>query len=271
MKIRDKFFDLKNEAYIMGILNVTPDSFSDGGTHNTVDEALKHTERMIKEGASIIDIGGESTRPGYTPVSSDEELHRILPVIEKIRANFDVVISIDTFKSKTYIEAVKAGADILNDIWGLKADENMAKAVKDTDTHVIIMHNKDNNEYENLMDDLIKETMQSVDIAIKAGISKDKIILDPGIGFALSYEKDLTVINQLEKFVEIGYPVLLGTSRKRVIKTATGIEVPSERGVATAATTAIGVMKGASIFRVHDVKENYEAMKMALAIRREGK
>lgn len=271
MIIRGKNFDFKNDAYIMGILNVTPDSFSDGGTHNKVDDALFHTEKMIKEGALIIDVGGESTRPGYTPVSSEEEIERIVPVIEKIRANFDVVISVDTFKSKTYLAAVKAGADILNDIWGLKADENMARVVKDTDTHVIIMHNKDNNEYGDLMKELICDTLESVDIALKAGISKDKIILDPGVGFALSYEKDLTVINRLDEFVNIGYPVLLGTSRKRVIGTATGIQVANERGVATAATTAIGVMKGASIFRVHDVKENFEAMKMALAVRREGK
>lgn len=271
MKIRETNFDFENEAYIMGILNVTPDSFSDGGTHNKVDDALKHTEKMIKEGATIIDVGGESTRPGYTPISSDEEIERIVPVIEKIRENFDVVISVDTFKSKTFLEAVKAGADILNDIWGLKADKNMASLVKETDKHVIIMHNKDNNEYVNLMDDLIRETLESVDIALKAGISKDKIILDPGVGFALSYEKDLEVINQLEKFVQVGYPVLLGTSRKRVIGTASGVLIPSERSVATSATTAIGVMKGASIFRVHDVKENFEAMKMALAVRREGK
>ncbi len=271
MLIRNKEFDFKNDAYIMGILNVTPDSFSDGGKWNSVDKAVKHVEDMINEGASIIDIGAESTRPGYTPQTSEQELERLIPIIRKIRENFDIPISIDTYKAKTFRELIKEGADILNDVWGMKADSEMAKSAKELNTPVILMHNKDNNKYNNLMDELKKETLESVEIAKKAGIKEDLIILDPGIGFVLDYEKDLTVVNRIKEFADLGYPVLLGTSRKRFIGRALGIENPMDRDFGTAITTAIGVMNGCSIFRVHNVKENYEAMRMALAIKREGK
>lgn len=271
MIIRGKEYDLKNEAYIMGILNVTPDSFSDGGKFNNVESALKQVEKMVNEGAAFIDIGGESTRPGHTPVSSETEIERLVPIIEKIRENFDVAISVDTFKSKTFKICIEAGADMLNDVWGMKYDSEMAKIAKELDVPVILMHNKDNNIYDDLMKDLIRETLESVEIAHAAGISDDKIILDPGCGFALDYEKDLTVVNRLREFVEVGYPVLLGTSRKRFVGRATEIAEPLQRAIGTAATTAIGVMNGATIFRVHDVKENYEAMKMAMAIIHEGK
>ena len=247
MLIRNKEFDFKNDAYIMGILNVTPDSFSDGGKWNDVDRAVKHVEEMIKDGASIIDIGAESTRPGYTPLSTEEELERVIPIIRKI------------------------SADILNDIWGLKSDPKMAQTAKELDIPVILMHNKDNNHYNDLMKDLNRETLESVELAKKAGIREDLIILDPGIGFALDYEKDLSVVNRIKEFVDLGYPVLLGTSRKRFIGKAMGIDVATDRDFGTAITTAIGVMNGCSIFRVHNVKQNYDAMRMALAIKREGK
>lgn len=271
MLIRNKEFDFKNEAYIMGILNVTPDSFSDGGKWNSIDTAMKHVEDMINEGASIIDIGAESTRPGYTPQTSEQELERVIPIIRKIRENFDIPISIDTFKSNTFREVVKEGADILNDIWGLKSDPNMAKVAKELKTPVILMHNKENNSYNNLIENMKKETLESVELAKNAGISEDLIILDPGVGFALDYEKDLTVVNRINEFVKLGYPVLLGTSRKRFIGKTLGIDVPIDRDLGTAVTTVIGVMNGCSIFRVHNVKENYDAMKMALAIKKEGK
>ncbi|WP_297810566.1 dihydropteroate synthase [uncultured Finegoldia sp.] len=271
MKIRNKEFDFKNEAYIMGILNVTPDSFSDGGKWNNVDNAVKHVEDMINEGASIIDIGAESTRPGYTPITSEEELERLIPIIRKIRENFDIPLSIDTFKAETFKEVVKEGVDVLNDIWGLKSDCNMAKYAKELETPVILMHNKHNNNYDDLMQQLNKETLESVELAKNAGIREDLIILDPGIGFALDYEKDLTVVNRIKEFVNLGYPVLLGTSRKRFIGKAMGIDVALNRDFGTAITTAIGVMNGCSIFRVHNVKDNYQAMKMALAIKREGR
>ena len=235
MLIRNKEFDFKNDAYIMGILNVTPDSFSDGGKWNDVDRAVKHVEDMIKEGASIIDIGAESTRPGFTPLSSEQELERVIPIIRKIRENFDIPISLDTYKANTLREVVKEGADILNDVWGLKSDPEMAQTAKELDIPVILMHNKDNNHYNDLMKDLNRETLESVE------------------------------------FVDLGYPVLLGTSRKRFIGKAMGIDVATERDFGTAITTAIGVMNGCSIFRVHNVKESYDAMRMALAIKREGK
>lgn len=271
MLIRNKEFDFKNDAYIMGILNVTPDSFSDGGKWNDVDRAVKHVEEMIKDGASIIDIGAESTRPGYTPLSTEEELERVIPIIRKIRENFDVPISLDTYKADTLCEVVKEGADILNDIWGLKSDPKMAQTAKELDIPVILMHNKDNNHYNDLMKDLNRETLESVELAKKAGIREDLIILDPGIGFALDYEKDLSVVNRIKEFVDLGYPVLLGTSRKRFIGKAMGIDVATDRDFGTAITTAIGAMNGCSIFRVHNVKQNYDAMRMALAIKREGK
>lgn len=271
MLIRNKEFDFKNDAYIMGILNVTPDSFSDGGKWNEVDRAVKHVEDMINEGASIIDIGAESTRPGHTPVTSEEELERVIPIIRKIRENFDIPISLDTYKSNTLREVVKEGADILNDVWGLKSDPEMAKTAKELDIPVILMHNKDNNNYNDLMKDLNRETLESVELAKKAGIKDELIILDPGVGFALDYEKDLTVVNRIKEFIDLGYPVLLGTSRKRFIGKAMGIDVATERDFGTAITTAIGVMNGCSIFRVHNVKESYDAMRMALAIKREGK
>ncbi|MDU7298355.1 MAG: dihydropteroate synthase, partial [Finegoldia magna] len=174
MLIRNKEFDFKNDAYIMGILNVTPDSFSDGGKWNDVDRALKHVEDMIKEGASIIDIGAESTRPGFTPLSSEQELERVIPIIRKIRENFDIPISLDTYKANTLREVVKEGADILNDIWGLKSDPEMAQTAKELDIPVILMHNKDNNHYNDLMKDLNRETLESAELAKKAGI-KDEL------------------------------------------------------------------------------------------------
>ena len=174
-------------------------------------------------------------------------------------------------KADTLREVVKEGADILNDIWGLKSDPKMAQTAKELDIPVILMHNKVNNHYNDLMKDLNRETLESVELAKKAGIREDLIILDPGIGFALDYEKDLSVVNRIKEFVDLGYPVLLGTSRKRFIGKAMGIDVATDRDFGTAITTAIGVMNGCSIFRVHNVKQNYDAMRMALAIKREGK
>lgn len=271
MKIRNTTFDFEHNAYLMGILNVTPDSFSDGGSHNALDDALFHTEKMIAEGAAIIDVGGESTRPGYTPVTSDEEIERIVPVIEGIRQRFDVPISVDTFKSATWEAAIAAGADIINDIWGFKQDPRMAKITADHDKWAVLMHNREDVNYTNYMTDLIADLEASVALATEAGIAKDKLILDPGVGFAKDYEKDLIAINRLELCHTLGYPLLLGTSGKRFVGTATGGLPVDQRVEGTIATTVVGVMKGAVIFRVHDVAENYRAMKMALAIRNEGR
>ncbi|MDO5718823.1 MAG: dihydropteroate synthase [Tissierellia bacterium] len=271
MIIRKREFDFKNNAYIMGILNVTPDSFSDGGKYDEIDKAIQKAKEMISEGADIIDIGGESTRPGHTPISAEEEINRVVPVIKAIRNFSDCVISIDSYKSETLEAAFQSGADIANDIWGLVKDPLMTDIIKKYEVPVIIMHNKEDNLYDNLIEDMINQIKNSIRIAKSKGIHDDKIIIDPGIGFALSYEKDLIVLNNLERFTELGYPVLLGTSRKRFIGKATDVEIASDRIIGTCATTVLGRIKGASLFRVHDIKENLQALKMTDAILREGR
>lgn len=264
MIIANREFDL-NKTHIMGILNVTPDSFSDGGRYNTLDMALKHTEEMIKDGAAIIDVGGESTRPGYTRISDEEEIGRVVPVIEGIKKNFDIPVSIDTYKSKVAKAAIDAGADILNDIWGLKADPEIAGVVKETNAFCVIMHNRENTDYTNFVEDMLSDLRESVDIAINAGIEKDKIILDPGVGFAKSFENNLSAIKHVERLKELGFPVLLATSNKSVIGLA--LDLPKEERVeGTMATTAIAVMKGCEFVRVHDVKANKRIIDMMEAI-----
>ena len=215
MKIRNRFFDTQNHTYIMGILNITPDSFSDGGKWNHLDEALRHTEAMIADGADIIDIGGESTRPGHTPVSAEEEAQRVLPVIEAVRKRFDIPISVDTFKSSVAESAIQAGADLVNDIWGLKYDSEMGAVIAKYDVACCLMHNKSNTEYNNFLIDMLSETQECVNLARKAGIKDEKIILDPGVGFGKTFEMNLETMNHLELFKDLGFPVLLGTSRKR--------------------------------------------------------
>lgn len=188
MRIGDRSFDTTEHTYIMGILNITPDSFSDGGKWNTLDEALGHAEQMVKDGADIVDIGGESTRPGHEQITEEEEIERVVPVIEAVRARIDVPISIDTYKAKVAEAAVKAGADLVNDIWGLKYDPKMAGLIAETGAACCLMHNKEKAEYENFYQDMLRETRQCVEIARAAGIASDKIILDPGIGFGKTYE-----------------------------------------------------------------------------------
>lgn len=264
MIIGNKTFD-ERKTYIMGILNVTPDSFSDGGSYTTLDAALSHTEKMIKDGASIIDIGGESTRPGYTKISDEEEISRVVPVIEAVKKNFDIPVSIDTYKSAVADASLFAGADLLNDIWGLKYDNKIAGIAKKHDVPVCIMHNRENMEYKDFLNDVLSDLKQSIEIAKNAGISDDKIILDPGIGFAKSLEQNLILTNHLEILHTLGYPILLGTSRKSMIGLT--LDLPKdERVEGTIATSVIGVMKKSMFIRVHDVKENYRAVKMTEAI-----
>lgn len=266
MYIGGKFFDTEHEMYIMGILNVTPDSFSDGGTHNELDAALMHTQKMISEGADIIDVGGESTRPGYVPISDDEEIERVVPIIEAIKARFDVTVSVDTYKSKVAKAAIVAGADLVNDIWGLKYDDKMAEVIAKSGVACCLMHNRKIAVYNDFIGDVVSDLEESVQMAIAAGIAKDKILLDPGVGFAKDYEQNLCVINNLEKICDMGYPVLLGTSRKSVIGLT--LDVPAkERVTGTVATTVVGAMKGCAFFRVHDCLENAQAIKMVKAIR----
>ena len=266
MKIGNREFDVKNKTYIMGILNVTPDSFSDGGKWNDMDHALKHTEAMIAEGADILDIGGESTRPGHTPVGAQEEIERVLPVIEAVKSRFDIPISVDTYKGCVAEESLKHGADLINDIWGLKYDPEMAPVIARYNAPCCLMHNKDNTEYNNFIVDMLAETQECVNIAKRAGIADDKIILDPGVGFGKTYEMNLMTMDNLELFRKLGYPVLLGTSRKSVIGLTLDVD-KDDRMAGTVATTVMGYERGCSIFRVHDVKENYQALMMAKAIK----
>lgn len=266
MKIGNREFDLMNNCYIMGILNVTPDSFSDGGKYNDMDRALRHVEEMMEEGMDILDIGGESARPGYTLLSDEEEIHRVVPVIEKVKTEFNIPISLDTYKSAVAKAGLQAGADLINDIWGLKYDENMAGVIADFQVPCCLMHNRNEAVYADYMEDVLKDLKETLDIAEKAGISKEKIILDPGVGFGKTYEQNVEIIAKLDRLQELGYPVLLGTSRKSVIGLT--LNLPTDQRVeGTLATSVVGVLKGCSIIRVHDIKENFRAVKMAMKIK----
>ena len=266
MRIGSRDFATTGHTYIMGILNVTPDSFSDGGKFNQIDAALKHAEEMIRDGADVIDIGGESTRPwGYTKISDEEETGRVVPVIEAVKKEFEIPISVDTYKSGVAEAAAQAGADLINDIWGLKYDARMAEVIAKSGLACCLMHNRDNTEYRNFMEDVKQDLRETIALAKAAGIADDKIILDPGVGFAKSYENNLEVIRRLKEFNELKYPVLLGTSRKSVIGLT--LDLPAaERVEGTIVTTVMAVEAGCMFVRVHDVKENHRAIQMAEAI-----
>ncbi len=263
MRIGNKEFDLLNNSYIMGILNLTPDSFSDGGKWNDVDSILYHVEEMIKEGAEIIDIGGESTRPGYKKISQDEEISRISSYLRAIKERFDIVISIDTYKSEVARELLLHGVNMINDIWGFKADSEMAKVAAEFDVPCCLMHNRnlEVNPYKSIVEDVISDLKESISIGLKAGVRKENIIIDPGIGFGKSQNDNLVIMNNLDRLKELECPMLLGTSRKSMIGFVLDLPV-EERVEGTIATTVLGIIKGCSIIRVHDVKENYRAMKM---------
>lgn len=270
MKIGNREFQTEGHTYVMGILNVTPDSFSDGGKWNDRDRALKHVEEMLEQGADMIDIGGESTRLGYTLLADDEEIARVVPMIEAVKANFDVPISLDTYKSKVAEAGIKAGADLINDIWGLKYDDKIAGVIANSGLPCCLMHNRKNQDYGDFMQDVAADLADSVHLAELAGIEDSKIILDPGVGFAKSYEQNLEVINSLEEIHVLGYPLLLGCSRKSVIGLT--LNLPADQRVeGTLVTTVLAVMKGCMFVRVHDVGENVRAIKMTEAIVRGGK
>ncbi|MDY2700093.1 MAG: dihydropteroate synthase [Lachnospiraceae bacterium] len=265
MKIGSREFDIKKHTYVMGILNVTPDSFSDGGKFNRMDDALFHVEEMLKEGMDILDVGGESTRPGYTLLPEEEEIARVVPIIEAVKARFDVPISLDTYKSKVAEEGIRAGADLINDIWGLKYDEKMAELIAAEGVPCVLMHNRSNTDYQDFLKDVVTDLNETIHLAKKAGIGKEKIILDPGVGFGKTYEHNLQIINHLEVLHSLGYPLLLGTSRKSVIGLT--LDLPSsERVEGTIVTTVMGVLKGCAFVRVHDIKENVRTIKMTEAI-----
>ena len=266
MKIGNREFDVKNHTYVMGILNVTPDSFSDGGKYNTMEKALRRAEEMTAQGADILDVGGESTRPGYGQISEAEETERIVPVIRRLKETFDVPVSVDTYKAGVAREALRAGADLINDIWGLKYDENMAGLIARYQVPCCLMHNRREALYHNFMEELKEDLRESLELAKRAGIPRDNILLDPGVGFGKTYENNLEVIYSLEQLGDLGCPVLLGTSRKSVIGLALDLPV-EERLEGTLVTTVYGVLKGCAFVRVHDVKENVRAIRMAEAIR----
>ncbi|MEH7343477.1 dihydropteroate synthase [Bacillus sp. JJ1532] len=238
----------------MGILNMTPDSFSDGGKFNRMDEAVERAFQMVKDGADIIDIGGESTRPGFDPVSVEEELERVIPVIEAISKEVKVPISIDTYKAEVARQSIKAGAHIINDIWGAKADPDMAGVAADLQVPIILMHNRKNIDYTDFYRDVVNDLFESITLVKNAGVKDENIILDPGIGFAKGLTYDLEMMKNLDKLVSIGYPVLLGTSRKSMVGKVLDLPV-EERLEGTGATVCYGIEKGCQIIRIHDVKE----------------
>ena len=259
MRIRNSEFDLGKMTYVMGILNVTPDSFSDGGLHNTVNSALAHAGKMIEEGADIIDIGGESTRPGFEKVSEEEELERVIPVIESLRKISDVPISIDTTKPGVAAAAISAGADIINTVEGVDAPKEMLEAVKDSGAWFVMTYEKS---YVNQFGEAMAKMAEG---AVSAGISRDKIIVDPGVGFGKTTEENLRIVNELPLITQIPYPVLLGCSRKSMIGNV--LNAPTDdRLSGTIVTTVLAGLAGVGIVRVHDVKENVQALKMLKSI-----
>lgn len=271
MKIGNREFQTKGHTYVMGILNVTPDSFSDGGKWNDRDRALKHVEEMIAEGMDIVDIGGESTRPGgYTLLSDEEEIARVVPMIEAVKANFDIPISLDTYKSGVAEAGIRAGADLINDIWGLKYDRHMAEVIAKSGLPCCLMHNRKEADYQDFMQDVAADLADTIHLAEAAGIADEKIILDPGVGFGKTYENNLEIINCLEELNMFGYPLLLGCSRKSAIGLTLDLPV-TERVEGTLVTTMFGVQKGCMFVRVHDVKENVRTIKMCEAILNSGK
>ena len=248
----------------MGILNVTPDSFSDGGRYNNLDSALEQAKKMVEDGVDIIDIGGESTRPGHTQISVEEEIERVIPVIEMLSKELDIIISIDTYKYQVAEAALKAGAHIINDIWGLQYDNGeMAKLAANYNVPVIAMHNQNGNEYsEDIILSMRKFFERTYEISDRYGISRDNIILDPGIGFGKGMEENIEILARLEELRDMGR-ILLGTSKKRFIGTILGGLSTDERVEGTVATTVIGIGKGVDIVRVHNVLENKRAALVA--------
>lgn len=267
-RARDKYrfgkteMDFKKETVIMGILNVTPDSFSDGGKYGRIDAALKRAEEMLRDGAKIIDVGGESTRPGHIPISLEEELERTVPVIKALTRELGCTVSIDTYKAGVAEEAILAGAQIINDIWGAKREPYIADIAAKHGVPIILMHNREHAEYEgDFMDEVIADLEESVGIAIAAGVAHDNIWLDPGIGFARNAIQNIWTMQGLDRISEMGYPVLLGTSRKSLIGNVLGLPV-EERLEGTGATVCYGIEHGCHIMRVHDVKEIARMAKM---------
>ena len=275
MKIGKRDFDVTNgHVYIMGILNVTPDSFSDGGRYNEMDAALYHVEEMVQQGADIIDIGGESTRPGYQKISVEEETDRVSRMIEAVKERFSIPVSIDTYKAPVMDAALRVGADLANDIWGLRYDalfapegqnsvwtESMAQVVARYHVPICLMHNRPEAVYQDFLSEIMSDLEQSLQLADTAGIDREKIILDPGVGFGKSYEHNLQVLAHLEQFKKWELPLLLATSRKSVIGLALDLPV-QQREEGTMVTSVLAALAGWQFVRVHDVEKNVRALRM---------
>ncbi|MFZ2726300.1 MAG: dihydropteroate synthase [Methylococcaceae bacterium] len=263
-----------SKPQLMGILNVTPDSFSDGGRYSDIDLAVKQAQKMISEGADIIDVGGESTRPNAEPVEAEEQIRRVVPVIEAIRQYSSIAISIDTTSAQVAQAALKAGATMINDVSGGLADATILPLAAQAQVPIVLMHSQgtpktmqDNPYYDDVVQEVLAILQQRINAALDAGIAQEQIIIDVGIGFGKRKQDNLDLLAHLDKFVALGNRVLLGTSRKRFMGSICHVDQPCELVTATAVTTALGVMAGVQLFRVHDVKENRQAIDVAWAIK----
>lgn len=275
-KLAERSLDLSRRPCIMGILNVTPDSFSDGSRYRDLDRAEQRALQMVEEGADIIDIGGESTRPNFAPVDAEEELRRVIPLVERLVGRISVPISVDTYKAVVAREALGAGAEIVNDISGLTFDPAMAAVVAEAAAGLVVMHTRgrpdtmqQNTAYGNLIAEVLDSLRQSVSVAEAAGVSRDRIVVDPGIGLPKSVQGNLEILRRLREFAVLQLPLLIGTSRKSFIGTVLGRDV-DERLFGTAATVSLAVANGASIIRVHDVREMRDVADMTHAVLHSG-
>ena len=256
----------------MGVVNVTPDSFSDGGLFFDADAALAQGLALVREGAGIIDVGGESTRPGSEPVASDEELRRVLPLVEALAERVGAPVSVDTAKAEVARRTLAAGAGMINDVTALRGDPDMVEVVAQAGCPVCLMHMKgeprtmqDDPRYDNVVDEVLRFLEERMAFALARGLAEDQLLVDPGIGFGKTVEHNLALLRQLHRFAELGRPVVLGASRKRFLGAILGVG-PAERGIGTVATTVIGALAGVHVFRVHEVKPNFEALRVTLAV-----
>ena len=252
-------------TYVMGVINVTTDSFSGDGLATDPEAAMEKALRFQEEGANVVDVGGESTRPGHTTVSVDEELRRVIPVLERLASQVSIPISIDTYKGPVARRAIEAGASIINDVWGLKKDATIAQVAAQNNAWLILMHNQQGTEYQDLLQDIMSSLRRSVEMALSAGVPREHLILDPGIGFGKTAEQNLEVLRHLERLRSLGHPLLVGTSRKSTIGLVLDLPV-DQRLEGTAATVAIAIAHGADMVRVHDVGEMVRVARMSDAI-----
>jgi dihydropteroate synthase len=252
-------------TYVMGVINVTPDSFSGDGLGSDIPAIVEQALRFEAEGADILDVGAESTRPGSTPITAEEELARLVPSLEAIMSRVRLPVSVDTYKPSVARRAIQAGAVIINDVWGLKADPHIADVAAETGVPLILMHNQENRQYRDLLPDILTSLSHSVQVARRAGVPAENIVVDPGIGFGKTPEHNLEILRRLGEFKGLGYPLLVGTSRKSTIGLVLDLP-PDQRVEGTAATVALAIAGGADIVRVHDVQQMVRVCRMADAV-----